>query len=332
MKNFAFLLLFALLSLSAMGQVYVQNTMYRYSPFIYNPGAAGMTQSDGQGLDLTFLGRLQWVGLDGAPRLSSISGHAPIEGIGGVGGYIIADQLGPLTTTGINVAYAFHFPEFGRGNRLSVGINGGFLQKSFNGNFVTPDGVVDPLLGSADYSASSFVPNLGAGIYFHGLNNRLTLGVSAQDLLEPSIEGLFVSDIGSESRVPRSFYFSAGYTIPVIQGTDGADVFSLTPMVFARTEGVFPPQMDFTLYGNIQPLVVGLSYRFFNDSFAAILGFDVNDRMFLGYSFDYTLSPLNASGDLSSHEIILSWTLPGGSGSPGSSENIRNKVGTGINP
>lgn len=332
MKNFAFLLLFGLLSLSVSGQVYIQNTMYRYTPFIYNPGAAGMSQSGDEGLNLTFLGRLQWVGIDGAPRLSAISAHAPLPGLSSaVGGYVIADQLGPLTTTGINVAYAFQ-REFGRGHRLSIGVNGGFLQKGINGNFITPDGVIDPILGSADYSANSIVPNLGAGIYYQGFDGRLTLGLSGQDLLEPSIEGLFVSDVGTASRVPRSFYFTAGYTFPIIQGAQGNDVFTLTPMVFARTEGVFPPQVDFSLYGNIQPLVVGLSYRFFNDSFAAILGFDVNDRMFLGYSFDYTLSPLNANGDLSSHEIVLSWTLPGGSGKPGSNKNTRDDLDKGFQP
>mgnify|MGYP001801634346 CR=1 FL=1 len=104
MKNFAFLLLFTLLSLPVIGQVYVQNTMYRYTQFIYNPGAAGMSQADDMGLQVGMLGRLQWVGIDGAPRLSTITAHTPIGGNQALGAYIIGDQLGPLSTTGINVA------------------------------------------------------------------------------------------------------------------------------------------------------------------------------------------------------------------------------------
>ncbi len=332
MKNFALLLLFLTFSLSVSAQVYIQNTMYRYTPVLYNPAAAGMTQGEDQGLKLAFLGRLQWVGIDGAPRTSAITADAGVGNNMGLGAYLIGDQLGPISTTGLNVAYSYQF-EFGLGNKLSIGVNGGILQKAINGDFVTPDGVPDPLVGMGFYSATSFIPNLGAGIYFSGLNDRLTIGLSGQDLLEPSVEGLFLQDVGTTTTVPRSFYVMAGYKIPITQSADGSeDIFSITPMVFARTEGTFPPQFDVSVFADYKVLTGGLSYRGFNDSFSAILGFDVNDRMFLGYSFDYTLSPLNASQDLSSHEIILTYSLRGGLGRSGASDGVKkdNDTGGGI--
>ncbi|MEL6843806.1 MAG: type IX secretion system membrane protein PorP/SprF, partial [Bacteroidota bacterium] len=116
----------------------------------------------------------------------------------------------------------------------------------------------------------------------------------------------------------------AGYRIPITQTPDGKeDIFSITPMVFARTEGTLPPQFDVSVFADYKVLTGGLSYRGFNDSFSAILGFDVNDRMFLGYSFDYTLSPLNASQDLSSHEIILTYALKGGGGRSGAADGVK---------
>ena len=79
MKNFALLLLFLTFSLSVSAQVYIQNTMYRYTPVLYNPAAAGMTQTDDQGMKLSFLGRLQWVGIEGAPRTSAVSADMALK-------------------------------------------------------------------------------------------------------------------------------------------------------------------------------------------------------------------------------------------------------------
>lgn len=304
MRNLALtLLLVAGVFSIGTSQVFVQNTMYNYNRFVYNPAAAGLGQLGMEsGMNLTLLGRMQWLGVEGAPNLSTLAFHSPVASINsGLGAYVIADQIGPLTTTGLNVAYAYHL-DLGN-NRLSIGVNGGMLQKAINANW-RYFGPEDPTVPQGQYSAGTIVPSLGAGLYFSGADNKYFIGLSGQDLLEPSLENLLLTEVGDDFIVERSFYLSAGYTHKLNNQQ------SLEPQLFVRTDGTFPPQVDLSLYWRFKPLVVGGSYRFFNDSFSGILGVNVLDRTFIAYSYDYTLNSLSANGDVGSHELIISFTFP----------------------
>lgn len=309
MRNLALtLLLVAGVFSISVGQVFVQNTMYNYNRFVYNPAAAGLGQLGmEEGMNLTLLGRAQWLGIEGSPNMSTVAFHSPLQSASsGLGAYIIADQIGPLTTTGVNAAYAYHL-DLGKGKTLSIGVNGGFLQKSVSATWIYPEGD-DPLVPRGGYQAGTIVPSLGAGVQFGGMargtKDSYFIGLSGQDLLEPSLEDLLVTQVGEESNVPRSFFLTAGYSYQLSSKS------SLEPQVFVRTDGTFPPQVDASLYWRYKPVVFGGSYRFFSDSFSAILGVNVLDRTFIAYSYDYTLNSLNSLRDISSHELIISFTFP----------------------
>jgi type IX secretion system PorP/SprF family membrane protein len=304
-----------MVSLSATAQVYFQNTMYAFNRFVYNPAAAGMAQMGMEnGVNLTLLGRQQWLGIEGAPRLSTLFVNSPVSSLnGGIGASLIVDQQGPLTSTGLDVSYAFYLLDSEESNlRLSIGVSGGFRQKALNGNWIydTSNGE-DPILPGANSSA--IVPSLGAGIYLSDADGRFFVGLSGLDLLEPSLEGLLLNTgVGEDSDVDRSFYLIGGYKFDLDFGT--GNEMSITPTIMAKTDETFPPQVDMNVYWNYNPVTLGLGYRFFNDSFSAMLGVNVNDRTFLGYSYDYTMNALNAAGDLSTHEIIISYTFPASTG------------------
>lgn len=283
----------------------MQNTMHMYNRFVYNPASAGMQN----GTSITMLGRTQWVGIEGAPSLFNTSFNTPAVKLGGgVGGYVIGDRLGPLSTTGINLSYSYHFKFGDGGSRLGIGVQGGLLQKSLNGNFIynTNNGL-EPLVPLGNYNASVMVPNLGAGVYFNSAEDKFYVGVGAQDLLEPSIEGLLATGgVGEDSNVPRTVNFMTGYRI------EFNERMSLQPSIFARTDFA-SYQFDLSALMRIQPLVFGASYRW-GDSFSGIVGFDISDRLFLAYAYDYTISPLNINNDVNSHEIIINYTIPIGDG------------------
>ena len=305
------------LTYSAIGQTFVQNTMHPFSRFLYNPAAAG-TKMPGTNYrsTLTLLGRQQWLGLDGAPRTISAMYSTPLDGISSaVGASIIRDEQGPLATTGLNVAYAYQlkFGEDSDAAKLSFGINGGFLQKSLNGEFIYDDrGGIDPTVPLGSYSASTVVPSLGAGVYFSSFNDKFFVGLSGQDLLEPEIEDLLLtSGIGADSKVARSFYLMGGYRFDINEDA------SLQPVVMLKTDGVGQPQYDVSLYWRYKPMVFGISNRFNTNSYesvSGILGFNVLDRAFVGYSFDFTVNALSRGNDVNSHEIIVSWAFPGADG------------------
>ena len=289
---------------ASFGQVFVQNTMFPMNKYVYNPAAAaasGVTS-------ITGMYRAQWVGIKGNPNLATLGAEAEIAQIkGAVGGYFISDRLGPLATTGLNLSYAFRTslgdPEEESTPTLSIGVNGGFTSKALNSQF-TPSttNVGEPLLnGQNNYNQSIMAPSLGAGIYFSGNQDKYYVGASVQDLLEPSIKNLLAGNV-STARVPRSYYVMGGYTFKVTERT------SLQPNLAFRTDGRVS-QLDLNVLANIKPIVVGLGYRL-NDSFSGILGVNVSDRFFMGYSYDYTTSRLNAAGDVHSHEMILTYRFP----------------------
>ncbi len=288
----------------AVAQVFIQNTMYVHNRFIYNPAAAG-TQN---GTNATFMGRLQWLGIDGGPQTFTASINTPLERMqSGVGAYLIGDKLGPLSTLGVNVAYAYHFqlqPGNSESPILSIGAFGGVLQKSIDNDFrYDQTEGIDPVVPLT--SNSTVVPNLGAGIYLVWPNDKLFFGLSGQDLLEPSLEGLLqTGSIGDDSKVSRSFYAMGGYRF------DFRDDISIQPTFLGRTD-LASYQLDLGVNATWRSLVtLGVAHRLFStDSFSGILGFKATDNLFLGYAYDYTVSDLNANGDLSSHEIILSYTF-----------------------
>lgn len=304
MRKILFTLLpLVLLCLSASGQVYVQNTMYHFSPFVYNPAAAG-TAEDGD-LRLGLLARLQWAGIPGAPRLVVAYGDTYIDDIGGVGAYVVQDELGPIVTTGINLAYSFHWkPSFLPSGTLNIGVEAGYLQKSLNAVWKFQE-VFDPIVGNsgANFSASVGVPNLGAGIFYTHDDNRFYLGISGHDLLEPSIDALtFSQGVGTDSRVPRSFYLMGGYRFDLGQS-------SLQPTFLARTDGAVY-QFDVSLYWTYNDLMTfGASHRF-GESFSGMLGLQLSTNTMIGYSYDYNINGLGVTGDASSHELVLTYRIP----------------------
>lgn len=308
MRNRFFCLVFlgAIFVIDGNAQVFIQNTLYAFNRTVYNPAAVGM----GGKTNVTLLGRLQWLGIDGAPTLFTAAGDTKIDGVGGVGAYLIADKLGPLTTTGLNAAYSYHLPLVPDKLLLGIGASGGILQKSINGDFRYDDSNgIDPLVPLGQFSNAVIVPNLSAGLYLSGRDEdgreQFYLGVSGQDLLEPSIDAITQSPgVGPDSRVSRTFYLTGGYRFNL------SDDIELEPSFLVRTDGA-SSQFDLSAFLTLKSLVLfGLSHRFYNDSFAGSLGVRISDNSLIAYSYDYTLNGLNQNGDISSHEIILSYTFP----------------------
>ncbi|NOR87783.1 MAG: type IX secretion system membrane protein PorP/SprF, partial [Bacteroidales bacterium] len=78
-------------------------SQYMFNMLVINPGYAGTTD----GLNMTMVGRQQWVGLDGAPRTASFSIHSPLRNDKiGLGLYGYSDVLGPVQSTGILSTYS----------------------------------------------------------------------------------------------------------------------------------------------------------------------------------------------------------------------------------
>jgi type IX secretion system PorP/SprF family membrane protein len=302
-----------LMSSVAFAQMDPQYTMYMFNRQALNPAYVGSLEAT----NVTLLGRTQWVGIPGGPQTATASINGFLQGISsGIGATLIGDGLGTMRTFGAQFQYAYHL-QFGQRSRLNIGVSGGLLQKSLIGTWIyNSDLGTDPLIGAPGtaYSQSGMVGDLGAGLYFHVKMPNLTstaypqdrfyVGLAASHLLEPKLDKAF--GFNGVTRLHRGFNFSMGGTFQL-----GSTIY-LQPSTFIRTD-LASWQTDLTLNLYVSPMVFGINYRgniYRNhDSFSGIVGFNANTSLFIGYSYDYTVSQLSrfTSG---SHELIVSYTFP----------------------
>lgn len=323
-KTWISLLILTMWAVTTQGQTFIQNTMYDLNRFVYNPAATGLSEK-GKSADWTIglLGRLQWAGIDGAPNLVNIQAHKHFD-IGSLGAYIMRDEVGPLSSTSIQASYALPM-ELNDGNGLlSFGLSAGISQRAINMTIlsVVPEPLLNLQANGSSLSASTIAPSLALGVFYSGIDTmsgyeRYFVGVSGQDLLEPSISDLVINPSASGSRVPRSFYATAGYRFAVGTWTKNSYNY-LQPSIMVRMQGpVF--QSDVSMTSKYNRFYAGLNYRGLafagsnSESVGAMIGFDIEERVLsFHYSYDYNLTGLNINGDASSHEIMLIYRLGGG--------------------
>ncbi len=269
-----------------------QFTQYMYNRFGLNPGAAGYAGA----WQITGLGRLQWLGIDGHPTTFALNVHTPVSFLrGGVGLSLLGDQIGPFRTTDIKAAYAFRIPFGESGTSLQLGLAGGVINKSLDGASLRPEQIPDPTLFNR--VTSILLPDVGAGIYFSLPEDKFYLGVSAMHLTEPKLKD-FTST--GRSKLARHFYATAGFT-----GRLAENVLLQPSAFFKIAQSQY--MLDLNLSLRVQPVVIGASYRL-GDAVCALLGLQASEALFVGYSYDYTLSRLGAV-TTGSHELVIVYTF-----------------------
>jgi type IX secretion system PorP/SprF family membrane protein len=309
MRKFSILLLsIPLLFTAAKAQQDAQYTMFMFNRQAINPAYAGALEAT----NITMLGRSQWVGIEGAPRTAVVSANGYLAALhGGLGGHVIADDIGPLSTLGVKAAYAFHL-NIGS-TKLQIGAQGGIYQKSLNGDWKYQQDItgVDPTLPLG--KTAVMLPDLDAGIYWHKPlpnkqgnaqpHDRFFLGGNVNHILEPTFDGVLAADVGGKTTLTRDIFGMAGFTFDL----DRDRGVYLAPSVQYRMAG---PLKQFDINANLylSPMVFGVSHRW-KDSFSGIIGFNATSDLFMAYSYDYTISRLSGF-TTGSHELIISYTFP----------------------
>jgi type IX secretion system PorP/SprF family membrane protein len=283
-----------------------QFTMFMFNRYVMNPAYTGALKAT----NITGVGRAQWVGIPGAPNTATASVNGYVKKLhGGVGAYMVGDELGPISTLGVKGSYAFHWDISEKAN-LNIGVAGGVYQKVLNGDWLYQmNNGVDPVLPQA--SQNILLPDLDAGLYFRmplqGVTStaypqdKLYIGAAVNHILEPSIEPLLAVVDNTKSKLSRGISATAGMTFKLRQNV------YLEPNFHFRMAG---PLTQFDINANlyISPMVFGISHRW-KDSFSGLVGFNASTYLFMGYSYDYTTSNLG-SFTTGSHELVVSYTFP----------------------
>lgn len=321
-----FLLISCIISLPVLAQQRPQYTQYIFNNYIINPALTGIENYT----DVKLGYRNQWQGLDGAPKTSYISIHAPLgknfingdatsvpesggsnpmnrsfvqtyrasEPHHGIGFHAVTDQAGPLSSMYLNLTYAYHIG-INENTNLSFGVAGGISKLNLDISKVKTDVEIDPAISGQ--INNRLQPDLGAGIWLYG--PTYFAGLSAQSLLGRTIT--FTNNnapyYGKGKEIPHLF-FSAGYKFFL-----GEDIAAI-PSTMIKYVTPAPLTIDLNLKVAFQDKFwIGASYRK-NDAVAAMLGFNVSSLFNVSYSYDYTTSNLNTVSN-GSHEIVLGLLL-----------------------
>ncbi|QCX38254.1 type IX secretion system membrane protein PorP/SprF [Aureibaculum algae] len=288
--KFGVSILFVFICNLTMAQQQPQYTQHMYNTTALNPAYAGTNE----GLEATLLHRSQWVGVTGAPVTQSLS----IDGkVGqrislGLGAY--NEKIGPSNEVNINGIFAYEVM-LGQNTRLSLGLNLGidFYNVDWSKGLYYDN--QDPIFNE---NVNEIRPIVGAGSFLYG--EKWYLGVSAPNLL-----GLnsFNAKNDGEQVIERvnHYYLMGGYIFDVSRDL------KFKPAVLAKVIEGSPVSIDASANFLIQDkITLGAAYRF-NDAVSGIIGLQLGQRIFVGYSYDYTLTDLSDYNN-GSHEIILKYS------------------------
>lgn len=285
--------LLVLMGTGLMAQQDALYNQYMFNMLVLNPGYAGTTEA----MNLTFVDRQQWIGLDGAPHTSSFSIHSPLRNDKiGLGLYAYSDVLGPVKGTGALATYSYKI-RIGEG-KLSFGLQFGIKTEYIDWNKLD--------MPEYDGSLSEIYKqniNLDAniGIYFY--TDNYYVGVSSKQLLEKNIGGANFNGQNAYAKLLRHFYGMAGIAIPL------NDNIVFKPAILVKYVKNAPVQFDFNASFLINDVLwLGTSYRT-KRTFVLMTEILISKGVRLGYSYDMFLNTLNVTNS-GSHEIMLGLDLP----------------------
>lgn len=287
----------ALVSVGLLGitQTYAQQdpqyTQYMYNHSNINPAYAGSNE----GLNIFGLYRTQWVGLEGAPKTATLSVNTPLGDSGlGLGVNFVNDHLGVMddNTLSVDLSYAidlnYHY-------KLAFGLKGSANLLDVNYSKLHIYNPSDPVAESD--IKNKFTPNIGAGLFLY--SDKAYVGLSAPNLLTRS---RYNDNDVKTLREKLHVYATGGYVF------DLSNDIKFKPAAMVKIEQGSPLQVDVSAnFMFVNKFTAGIAYRW-DASVSGLVGFQVSENIFVGYSYDAETTKL-ANYNSGSHEIFMRFTL-----------------------
>lgn len=295
MKKNIVLFITLITSVIMFSQQDAQYTQYMYNMSVINP--AYTTGNTGI-INMGFLHRTQWVGIEGAPKSSNLFVHTPLNEKIEVGFSLINDNIGDIVKENnlyADFAYKLDLEEQGM---LSFGLKAGFtfFDVNFNGLILESGDVFSDPDFANNISKSYF--NMGAGVYYN--TDDYYIGLSIPNIL--NAQHLDRNNGRYQGTEQAHVFLTGGYVYEI------NEEFKIKPAFMTKFVKGSPITVDLTanvLYQN--RIEFGLGYRF-DDAFSAMANFKATPELRIGYAYEHTISNLGpfSSG---SHELFILYDL-----------------------
>lgn len=278
-----------LIQFQSAGQIETMYSLYRFNPQLISPMYVGGNEQS----DLTLIHRQQWMGLEGAPKTTSITANIKWKEEKGVGLLLLSDAAGPMQTMVIGGDFAYHV-RLNESWKMSSGIRLAMTNLSLNFSGMRLISNNDDVFG-VDRS-TGFQPNVGWGISFHKENGMF---------INFSMPRMLKYDFGNS----QTGFKDVAYLFAML-GTQIklTDKIMLHPSVLTRMANDVPLNWDVNLSAKLmEKFDLGVNYRI-EDSFGLRLGMQVSNKFYLGYVYELPISQISKASS-QTHEFGLKYLI-----------------------
>ncbi len=293
MKKLYYLAIFALIPiLDVSAQQDPHYTQYMYNMSVINPAYAGSKENMSGGI----LYRKQWVEIEDAPTTGTFFIHSPAGRNVGLGFSAIKDEIGPVQETNLYGDFSYTL-KVNETAKLAFGLKAGAtLHKVglFDEVYSNVPDADDPAF--AENTDNTFL-NIGTGLFYY--TDKYYLSVSIPNMLKSKHLDFNGREFGTEA---LHYFITGGYVFDISQNV------KFKPFAMVKTAFDAPTSFDVStnfLFNN--KFEIGATYRL-DDSFGAIVGYQITPGLKLGYAYDHIISDLNITTP-ASHEFMLLFDL-----------------------
>ncbi len=297
MKTLNKILFIALLAISQLGiaQPMFQFSQYMFNDYALNPAIGGT--HDYWQIKMNY--RSTWVGSPDGPQTYMLGGYGPHKTMPmGYGGYIFNDVVGAISYMGFYGSYAYNLRISGD-IRLSMGISLGMIQNKVDLSVLKID---DPIVVENGSSAAKFMPDGSLGLYLY--TSQYFVGFTFNHLMfnNTTLLKQFEDAELVQERVRPYFNIQGGYKYNLNRN------FDIYPSILMKASPGFDFITDFNVRAIYQKMVwggAGFRYTFNNpESVIIFIGYNYNDLVNIGYSYDVSLSKYGRQS-FGSHEVMI---------------------------
>lgn len=312
--------------LSSYGQQDPQYTQFMFNKQMYNPAVTGFNGKH----CVSLLARSQYAQFDdqtytlndatGIPieltkargaKTVAFSYGAPIpfarapKGLnsGGVGLSVYSDRAGYLSTNYFKADLAFR-RQLNRGDAIGIGFNIGAMQKIIDVGGLLYKDPGDPRIPTS-VNPSNIAMNFGGGVWYNNPDlNNLSVGYAIQNLAGAQFDFAGVAALAPGWHQYLNVSAEFPNLLPVV----------LKPYMLVKASqdgpGFANPDINLGIMADVNSsLEAGIGMRTSTKTFesaSAIIGYNLNPKLRIGYAFDLNTSKLRGN-NANTHEVILNY-------------------------
>jgi len=266
------------------------SNFYNFNNYLLNPAEAGHQYR----LAGTASHRIQWQGIDGAPKTTFMGIHGALNDKMGIGGKITVDQTDILKQFNAALSYSYAI-SINENTSLRFGVSGMMNQNSINYNKAIIGDYADEVAIGGSQSGTTFDAEAGLMLAY----KKGKIGIAASNLFESDVNYTLPENRG-DGTFERVRYLKAygSYEFKL------SDNWNLEPFIIARNQGVNSFQVEVNAMTSWkETLYLGIGYRQ-EAGYIGKLGFQITDKLMAAYAYEFSNTGI-ASNSNGTHEFML---------------------------